>query len=95
MGTEGFQQATNNSQQNNNTDDVFFASGDKQGRRQSGAMDEAAIALAGEGLINEFPNGKSTLNFDEFIEMIKDSCSNTESAENYLVFAFSMFDRHK
>lgn len=27
--------------------------------------------------------------------MIKDSCTDPESAENYLVFAFSMFDREK
>lgn len=27
--------------------------------------------------------------------MIKESCTDTESAENYLVFAFSMFDREK
>lgn len=74
---------------------MIFASGDKQGRRTSGAMDESGLALAGDGLITEFPNGKGHLNFDEFIEMIKESCSNVESAENYLVFAFSMFDRHK
>ena len=71
---------------------MIFASGDKPGRRQSGAIDDV---LASEGLITEFPNGKGTLNFDEFIDMIRESCSNVESAENYLVFAFSMFDRHK
>jgi Ca2+-binding EF-hand superfamily protein len=53
---------------------------------------EGAIA---PGLATAFPNGKSTLQFDEFIEMIRESCSNEESAENYLVFAFSMFDRKR
>ena len=47
------------------------------------------------GLAAAFPNGKSTLQFDEFIEMIRESCSDEESAENYLVYAFSMFDRQK
>ena len=45
------------------------------------------------GLPSHFPNGKRTLQFPEFIEMIRESCSNEHSAENYLVFAFSMFDR--
>ena len=42
-----------------------------------------------------FPNGKSTLKFDEFINIVKDSCMDREQAENYLVYAFSMFDRKK
>jgi Ca2+-binding EF-hand superfamily protein len=42
-----------------------------------------------------FPNGKQTLKFDEFINIIKDSCNDREQAENYLVYAFSMFDRKK
>jgi len=44
---------------------------------------------------NSFPNGKSSLKFDEFISIIKDSCNDREQAENYLVYAFSMFDRKK
>jgi Ca2+-binding EF-hand superfamily protein len=40
-----------------------------------------------------FPNGKSTLEFDDFISIIKDSCMDRDQAENYLVYAFSMFDR--
>jgi Ca2+-binding EF-hand superfamily protein len=47
------------------------------------------------GLATAFPNGQSTLQFDEFIEMIRESCADEESAENYLVYAFSMFDRQK
>jgi Ca2+-binding EF-hand superfamily protein len=42
-----------------------------------------------------FPNGKSTLKFDEFINIVKDSCMDRDQAENYLVYAFSMFDRKK
>ena len=42
-----------------------------------------------------FPNGKTTLKFDEFINIVKDSCMDREQAENYLVYAFSMFDRKK
>jgi Ca2+-binding EF-hand superfamily protein len=42
-----------------------------------------------------FPNGKTTLEFDEFINVIKDSCSDKEQAENYLIHAFSLFDRKK
>lgn len=41
----------------------------------------------------EFPNGRESLQFEEFINVIKDSCSDTQMAENYLVLAFSMFDR--
>eukprot|EP00356_Strombidium_inclinatum_P005678 CAMPEP_0170492762 /NCGR_PEP_ID=MMETSP0208-20121228/12811_1 /TAXON_ID=197538 /ORGANISM="Strombidium inclinatum, Strain S3" /LENGTH=149 /DNA_ID=CAMNT_0010768561 /DNA_START=879 /DNA_END=1328 /DNA_ORIENTATION=+ len=43
----------------------------------------------------EFPNGKESLKFEEFINIIKDSCSESEQAENYLILAFSMFDRQK
>ena len=42
-----------------------------------------------------FPNGKNTLKFDEFINVIKESCMDRDQAENYLVYAFSMFDRQK
>ena len=42
-----------------------------------------------------FPNGYQSLRFEEFIEVIKDSCQDQDAAENYLVFAFSMFDREK
>ena len=42
-----------------------------------------------------FQNGKEVLKFDEFLNMIKDSCSDPIQAENYLVLAFSMFDRQK
>jgi hypothetical protein len=41
----------------------------------------------------EFSNGKETLKFDEFINVIRESCSDQQLAENYLVLAFSMFDR--
>lgn len=41
----------------------------------------------------EFPHGRDTLKFDDFIELIKESCSDTMTAENYLVLAFSMIDR--
>lgn len=40
-----------------------------------------------------FPNGRSKMQFDEFIDLIKESCEDKEVAENYLVHAFSMFDR--
>ena len=30
---------------------------------------------------------------EEFIDMIRESCNEKEQAENYLVHAFSMFDR--
>jgi hypothetical protein len=42
-----------------------------------------------------FPNGKTTLKFDDFFSIVKDSCSDKEQAENYLIHAFSMFDRKK
>jgi Ca2+-binding EF-hand superfamily protein len=42
-----------------------------------------------------FPNGKATLQFEEFIAIVKDSCMDRDQAENYLVYAFSMFDRKK
>jgi len=42
-----------------------------------------------------FPNGKTTLKFEDFISIIKDTCKDREQAENYLVYAFSMFDRKK
>lgn len=41
----------------------------------------------------QFPNGKETLKFEEFLNVIWDSCSENQQAENYLVLAFSMFDR--
>ena len=41
----------------------------------------------------EFPNGKETLKFDEFTELIRDSCSDPAKSEDYLVLAFAMFDR--
>ena len=40
-----------------------------------------------------FPNGKDTLKFDDFLQIIRDSCGDQDMAENYLVLAFSMFDR--
>lgn len=44
----------------------------------------------------EFPNGKETIKFDEFINIIEDSCKKeSQLAENYLILAFSMFDRQK
>lgn len=45
--------------------------------------------------LSKFPNGKPTIEFDEFIEVIRESCMDAESAENYLVLAFSMFDVEK
>ena len=47
------------------------------------------------GWVPCFPNGNQSLEFEEFIEVISESCREEESAENYLVFAFSMFDREK
>ena len=46
-------------------------------------------------MLTKFPNGKPKIEFDEFIEVIRDSCMDPESAENYLVLAFSMFDVEK
>mmetsp|Transcript_9626 Transcript_9626/g.16169 ORF Transcript_9626/g.16169 Transcript_9626/m.16169 type:complete len:98 (-) Transcript_9626:38-331(-) len=43
----------------------------------------------------EFPNGKESMNFDEFFQVINETCSDQNKAENYLVLAFSMFDRQK
>lgn len=45
--------------------------------------------------IQKFPNGRDALDFDEFIDVIKDSCTDQDMAENYLVLAFSMFDIEK
>jgi Ca2+-binding EF-hand superfamily protein len=45
--------------------------------------------------VTKFPNGKPTLEFEEFIEVIRESCTDPERAENYLVHAFSMFDIEK
>ena len=43
----------------------------------------------------QFPNGQEKLKFEEFISIIKESCNDREQAENYLVYAFGMFDRKK
>jgi len=32
------------------------------------------------------------MDFEEFIDVIKNACMDQDSAENYLVLAFSMFD---
>lgn len=45
--------------------------------------------------IQKFPNGRDSLDFDEFIDLIKDSCTDQDMVENYLVLAFSMFDIEK
>lgn len=42
-----------------------------------------------------FPNGKTSLKFEDFFSIVKDSCADKEQAENYLIHAFSMFDRKK
>lgn len=42
-----------------------------------------------------FPNGKETMVFEEFVDLIRNSCEDKEQSENYLVHAFSMFDRKK
>lgn len=39
-----------------------------------------------------FPNGKKSLDFGEFLEIVKSTCDDKEQAENYLLHAFSMFD---
>ena len=49
----------------------------------------------GEGVVTKFPNGKQQIEFEEFIDVIRDACIDSESAENYLVLAFSMFDIEK
>jgi len=46
-------------------------------------------------VVKKFPNGKQKIEFDEFIDVIRDACIDSESAENYLVSAFSMFDIEK
>ena len=48
-----------------------------------------------ESVVTKFPNGKQQIEFDEFIDVIRDACIDSESAENYLVLAFSMFDIEK
>ena len=53
------------------------------------------MAGDGQGPVSSFPNGKQTLKFEEFIDIIQESCTDPKNAENYLVFAFSMFDREK
>lgn len=60
----------------------------------SGAA-QAIPATASSLKVSSFPNGNQSLEFEEFIEVIKESCNDSETAENYLVFAFSMFDREK
>lgn len=45
--------------------------------------------------LQKFPNGKPAIEFDEFIDVIKDSCTDSVAAEDYLVLAFSMFDIDK
>lgn len=45
--------------------------------------------------LQKFPNGKQVIEFDEFINVIKDSCTDAVAAEDYLVLAFSMFDIDK
>lgn len=46
-------------------------------------------------MLTKFPNGKPNMEFDEFIDVIRESCMDAISAENYLVMAFSMFDVEK
>lgn len=43
--------------------------------------------------IKQFPNGKDQMKFEEFLNLIRDSCFDPNQAENYLILAFSMFDR--
>lgn len=48
---------------------------------------------AGQGSeLRKFPSGKPEMEFEEFIEVIRDACMDAESAEDYLVHAFRMFD---
>lgn len=47
------------------------------------------------GPLSQFPNGETSLGFDAFIDLIRESCTDGEAAENYLVYAFAMFDRNK
>ena len=42
-----------------------------------------------------FPNGKENLKFEEFLGVIREHCFDPVEAENYLILAFSMFDRQK
>ncbi len=48
-----------------------------------------------EGSKECFPNGRSTMEFSEFMDVIKTTCEDKEQAENYLVHAFKMFDKGK
>lgn len=75
---------------NNNEDAAAIAA-----MTQPATAGSSLKSTQGQGLVTCFPNGNQSLGFEEFIEVIKDSCSDTEYAENYLVFAFSMFDREK
>jgi len=40
-----------------------------------------------------FPGGHKSINVEQLMSIIKDSCEDREKADNYLVYAFSMFDR--
>lgn len=53
------------------------------------------VKVTGVGQASElqkFPSGKPEIEFDEFIEVIRDACMDVDSAEDYLVHAFRMFD---
>ena len=86
----------NNSSCNNSEDAAgTAASGNTQPATAGSSSQSATQQQMGPGQVPCFPNGSQSLEFEEFIEIIKDSCTDQESAENYLVFAFSIFDREK
>ena len=64
-----------------------------QNNNQGSNSQQITSSSTPQGQVMEFPNGKETLKFEEFIGVIRDSCTEKELAENYLILAFSMFDR--
>ena len=57
---------------------------------QSSGVKDTGVGQGSE--LRKFPSGKPEMEFEEFIEVIRDACMDAESAEDYLVHAFRMFD---
>ena len=79
---------------NNENSSALGGDRDKNKYRDSKGMGDRSAGESGSlGENRSFQNGKETLKFDEFLNMVKDNCSDANQTENFLILAFSMFDR--
>jgi Ca2+-binding EF-hand superfamily protein len=58
-----------------------------------GIIDAGATKPKEKTVDPTFPGGHKSIDFDQLMSIIKESCEDREKADNYLVYAFSMFDR--